>query len=159
KTLQQNLAMLDKLENAATAKLTTMTEKGMTNADQTLALITHITTKRKEYNAAITKNQQEQRETNEQQEFEQRKQNDLSEGTSKVERDAVINISKGNRAVGKLRLNYLVSAASWTPQYKFKATGKDKDPVTVEYLAAVRQQSGEDWSNIKISLSTAQPSL
>lgn len=159
KTLQQNLAMIEKLENATTAKLTTLTERGMTNADQTLTLISHVATKRKEYQLALTKNQQEQKAITEEIEFDQRKQNDLSAGTSKVERDAVINLSKTNRAVGRLRLNYLVSAASWTPQYKFKSTTKDKDPISVEYLAAVRQQSGEDWTNIKISLSTAQPSL
>jgi uncharacterized protein (TIGR02231 family) len=138
KTLQQNLAMLDKLENAATAKLTAATEKGMADASQTLTLINHIATKRQEYQTALTKNQQEQKAINDEIEFDQRKQNDLSAGTSKVERDAVINIAKANRAAGKLKLNYLVSAASWTPQYKFKASAKDKEPVMVEYLAAIR---------------------
>src|SRR4029079_18003110 len=34
-----------------------------------------------------------------------------------------------------------------------------KDSVLVEYLAAIRQQTGEDWSNVNITLSTAQPML
>ena len=29
----------------------------------------------------------------------------------------------------------------------------------VEYLAAIQQQTGEDWSNVKLVLSTAQPML
>lgn len=159
KTLQQNLQLLDKLEAFTAAKLVALTEKGMTNSEQTLALVNHVATKRKEYNLALTKNQQEQKAVAEEIEFDQRKQADLSAGTSKVERDAVISVTKTNRAAGKLRLNYLVGAASWTPQYKFKASAKDKDPISVEYLAAVRQQSGEDWTNVKITLSTAQPSL
>jgi uncharacterized protein (TIGR02231 family) len=55
-------------------------------------------------------------------------------------------------------LNYLVNTASWRPQYKVRA-GKDKDPVQVEYLAAIVQQSGEDWSNVAMTLSTAEPML
>src|SRR5205823_2865914 len=46
----------------------------------------------------------------------------------------------------------------WHPQYKFRA-GKDKDTVQLEYLAAVVQQTGEDWGNVDLILSTAQPML
>ena len=49
-----------------------------------------------------------------------------------------------------MRLNYLVDAAAWRPQYKLRA-GKDaKDPVQVEYLAAIIQQTGEDWQGVDI---------
>ena len=34
-----------------------------------------------------------------------------------------------------------------------------KDPVTVEYLAAIQQQSGEDWTGVDLVLSTAQASM
>jgi uncharacterized protein (TIGR02231 family) len=43
--------------------------------------------------------------------------------------------------------------------YKFRAGAKDKDPVSLEYLAAIEQQTGEDWSNVALTLSTAQPLL
>src|SRR5439155_20721831 len=57
------------------------------------------------------------------------------------------------------RLNYLVDAAAWRPQYKLRAGKAAKDPVQVEYLAALIQHSGEDWANVKLVLSTAQPML
>src|SRR5207248_2514089 len=48
------------------------------------------------------------------------------------------------------------------PQYKFR-TGEGakegKDVVQLEYLAAVTQQSGEDWQGVHLVLSTAQPML
>ena len=62
-------------------------------------------------------------------------------------------------AAGKVRLNYLVDAASWRPQYKLRAGKTAKEPVQLEYLAAVVQHTGEDWSNVKLVLSTAQPML
>ena len=41
----------------------------------------------------------------------------------------------------------------------FRAGKGEKDPVQVEYLAGVVQQTGEDWTNVKLILSTAQPML
>ncbi len=43
-----------------------------------------------------------------------------------------------------------------TEQTKLRA-GKDKDPVRVEYLAAIAQLTGEDWKDVNLTLSTAQP--
>lgn len=68
-------------------------------------------------------------------------------------------MNKTNAAAGKVRLNYLVDAAAWHPQYKVRAGKGAKDPVQVEYLAAITQQSGEDWQGVELVLSTAEPML
>jgi len=83
---------------------------------------------------------------------------ELSAGSSRTERDAVIVVDKTNNAAGKVNLNYLVSAATWKPRYKLRA-GADKDAIQLEYLAAIEQQSGEDWIGAEMILSTAQPML
>src|SRR5205085_12056235 len=83
----------------------------------------------------------------------------LASGPARTERDAVIAVEKSNAAAGKVRLNYLVNAASWHPQYKLRAGKTAKDQVQLEYLAAVLQHTGEDWANVKLVLSTAQPML
>ena len=77
-------------------------------------------------------------------EFATRELAELTSGSSRTERDAVIVVDKGEPA-GKVRLNYLVTAATWRPQYRFRA-GAEKDPVQLEYLAAIEQQTGEDWT-------------
>jgi hypothetical protein len=83
----------------------------------------------------------------------------MTAGTSKTERDAVIVVDKTNNGPGKVKLNYLVGAATWHPAYKLRA-GKDiKDAAQLEYLAAVTQQTGEDWGSVNLTLSTAQPML
>ena len=68
-------------------------------------------------------------------------------------------MDKPQAAAGKVRLNYLVDAASWRPQYKFRAGKSAKEAIQLEYLAAVVQHTGEDWSNVNLVLSTAQPML
>lgn len=158
KVLSDNMALLSKLEAFTAATMQHLTEKGVLSSDQTISLSKYIMETRSAKSDDLTKVRQQIQANAEAEQFLIRKLNELSTGPNKTERDAVITVNKANNAGGKIRLNYLVSNASWTPQYKFRA-GKDKDPVLVEYLAAIRQQSGEEWGNVNITLSTAQPML
>jgi hypothetical protein len=157
--IEQTLAMLAKLETSMAAEVKTLTEKGLPSADNTIKMAKYLMETRTEKTAALTKLKQDLQSNQEQQDFLNRQLSEKAAGTSRIERDAIITVAKTTNAAGKLRLNYLVSAASWTPQYKCRASQKDKDPVQVEYLAAIRQQTGEDWTNVRITLSTAQPQL
>jgi len=55
-------------------------------------------------------------------------------------------------------LKYLVSDAGWAPSYDIKASDINK-PVDFVYRAKVYNNTGITWSNVKIKLSTADPSL
>jgi uncharacterized protein (TIGR02231 family) len=57
-----------------------------------------------------------------------------------------------------LRLAYTVGGASWQPRYDARLDSKQRS-VELGYLAYVRQATGEDWKNIALTLSTAQPGL
>lgn len=63
-------------------------------------------------------------------------------------------------AAGKLQLslNYTVPGASWTPSYDARVMSGDKS-VSLSYYGVVRQNTGEDWKEIALTLSTARPSL
>lgn len=50
-------------------------------------------------------------------------------------------------------VNYLVNRAGWIPSYDLRATGAD-DPVNLTYKASIYQKTGEDWNNVKLTLST-----
>lgn len=50
-------------------------------------------------------------------------------------------------------VNYLVNRAGWVPSYDLRATGAD-DPVNLTYKASIFQKTGEDWDNVKLTLST-----
>ncbi len=55
-----------------------------------------------------------------------------------------------------LRLDYQVPNASWTPLYDARLDTQTEDLNLVLY-GAVRQNTGEDWNNVSLTLSTAQP--
>ena len=59
---------------------------------------------------------------------------------------------------GKIRLNYLVGSVTWRPEYKLRA-GKVNEDVQVDYQANLMQHSGEEWNQVNMTLSTAQPML
>ncbi len=57
-----------------------------------------------------------------------------------------------------LRLRYYDEAAGWQPTYDFRVEDLRK-PLQISYLAEVFQYSGEAWKQVKLTLSTANPSL
>ncbi|MCX5635288.1 MAG: DUF4139 domain-containing protein, partial [Planctomycetota bacterium] len=58
----------------------------------------------------------------------------------------------------KLEFNYMVSGANWLPQYNLRANSA-AGTVLIEHNAIIHQSSGEDWTNVAMTLSTAQPTL
>ncbi|MFB6931976.1 mucoidy inhibitor MuiA family protein [Streptomyces chartreusis] len=56
----------------------------------------------------------------------------------------------------RLRLTHLTSCALWRPAYRAVLDGGS---VTLETDATVWQRTGEDWSNVRLTLSTARSAL
>lgn len=68
----------------------------------------------------------------------------------------VITFMAKEAASGRIDLSYLASNAGWTPLYDIRseaATGK----INLTYKAQVRQQTGLDWDDVKLSISTNNP--
>jgi len=55
-----------------------------------------------------------------------------------------------------LNFNYLVSEAGWRPMYDMKVVNTSQ-PVNLDYKAGIYQQTGFDWKDVKITVSTANP--
>ena len=70
----------------------------------------------------------------------------------------VITVSSKEIVTGKLTFSYLVSGAGWTPLYDLKSevlTGK----VNLNYKAQVYQNTGVNWEDVKLTISTNNPYL
>ncbi len=55
----------------------------------------------------------------------------------------------------KLYLSYVVYGASWFPNYNARVSSEEKE-LLLEYNSTIIQNTGENWENIGIKLSTAQ---
>jgi Domain of unknown function (DUF4139)/N-terminal domain of unknown function (DUF4140) len=155
--IEQNLQLLSKLENFTSVTMQHLAEKGLLNSEATLALTKYIMDSRAEKSTAQVALQQKVQANTDATQFVTRELTELAAGSSRTERDAVIVVDRADGG-GTVRLNYLVTAATWRPLYRFRA-GAEKDPVQLEYLAAIEQQTGEDWTGVDMTLSTAQPQL
>ncbi len=60
------------------------------------------------------------------------------------------------RAKCSLGLRYLVGDASWSPNYNIRAMNIEED-VNLEYKAQICNDTGVNWKNISLRLSTAEP--
>lgn len=56
----------------------------------------------------------------------------------------------------RLTLKYLVRSAGWTPSYDVRVKDISR-PLELAYKALVYQSSGEDWSEVMLSLSSGEP--
>ncbi|TWJ02523.1 uncharacterized protein (TIGR02231 family) [Mucilaginibacter frigoritolerans] len=83
---------------------------------------------------------------------------DILKGSSTATSNIRVTISSKVTTQSEFTLNYVVHDASWYPTYDIRA--KDvNSPVSISYKANVSQQSGEDWKNIKLTLSTGNPTV
>ncbi len=95
---------------------------------------------------------------NEQLQLLQRKRAEITAGASRTEREAVLFLQKQAPGGAEVRLNYLVSNCGWSPAYTVRSEA-DRKKVRIEYNALIQQLSGEDWTDVTLTLSTASPAL
>jgi Domain of unknown function (DUF4139)/N-terminal domain of unknown function (DUF4140) len=156
----QDLQYLQKLEGFTSTALTDLSKKGRLDSAAILTLSSFVMENRGAKTKTETDLRQRLQSNTEAIEFAARQLAELSSGSSRVERDAVIVVHKTRPQADTVRLGYLVGAASWWPQYRLRGgSGADNASVRLEYLAALTQQTGESWSGVRVTLSTARPSL
>ncbi len=72
--------------------------------------------------------------------------------------EIVVSVSVETATSVELDVNYVVTNAGWYPVYDLRAINT-KTPVQLNYKANVYQNTREEWKNVKLKLSTANPSL
>ncbi len=72
--------------------------------------------------------------------------------------DVIVKVSAKAATKGKFQLTYMVSNAGWYPTYDIRA--KDvSSPIQLVYKANVSQNSEEDWKNVRLTLSSGNPTI
>lgn len=70
------------------------------------------------------------------------------------------NLTVGIESTGEgefeLEVSYVVNSAIWKPLYDIRVDTKSKS-IHLGYLGQIIQNSGEDWTNVNLTLSTAKP--
>jgi len=70
--------------------------------------------------------------------------------------EIVISVSAELATLADLKVSYVVANAGWNAIYDIRAINT-KSPLQLSYKANVFQSTGEEWKNVKLKLSTANP--
>eukprot|EP00045_Choanoeca_perplexa_P006422 m.54570 g.54570 ORF g.54570 m.54570 type:complete len:610 (-) comp13633_c0_seq1:137-1966(-) len=76
----------------------------------------------------------------------------------KPRKDIVLTVQVFQATQVKLAISYQVKKASWTPSYDVRLSS-DADNMKLHYYGQIKQNTGEDWNDVALTLSTAQPSV
>src|SRR6478736_1719644 len=70
----------------------------------------------------------------------------------------LVTVSAERATALKLAVNYVVYNAGWYPVYDLRATNT-KSPMKLSYKANVYQNTGVNWNNVNLTLTTTNPSI
>ncbi len=87
-----------------------------------------------------------------------RELNELNANNTYTRSEIIILVSSDKTTSSDIEVKYLVHSAGWSPAYDIKAEDTDK-PVEFIYRAKVFNNTDIDWKNLKMTLSTADPTL
>ena len=73
-------------------------------------------------------------------------------------REIVLKVNTPSDVSTQFKISYLTTSASWSPTYEIRCENTGK-PLLLTSRAKIVQQTGYDWKNVHIKLSTANPML
>jgi uncharacterized protein (TIGR02231 family) len=82
----------------------------------------------------------------------------FSGADTRKRKEAHVDLAVATGGKFEFEVSYLEFNARWVPSYDVRVDS-EKKKVTVRYFGMVSQKTGEDWSGIKVQLSTARPAL
>lgn len=85
-----------------------------------------------------------------------KQQQELSKQATTATSEIIVTVQSKETSNAGFTLSYFVDKAGWYPTYDLRVTDISH-PITMAYKANVYQSSGEDWKDIKLTLSTANP--
>lgn len=88
----------------------------------------------------------------------QRKINDLRSKMSVENIKAIVTVVVTEKTDEEIALEYVVRGASWHAEYDLRASASE-ETAELSYFCVVNQQTGEDWKDVQLMLSTAEPNI
>jgi uncharacterized protein (TIGR02231 family) len=84
----------------------------------------------------------------------------LEPARQKKRRSAVIGIEAAGEGAARIELSYTIIGASWKPLYDIRLTGESgAEELSITAIAEISQKTGQDWSDVELSISTARPAI
>lgn len=112
----------------------------------------------KKYISAIAQHERQQQELDKQIEALRQQLRQLQTPHSQQSFNIIVAIEPSGSGNFELEVSYVVMGARWTPLYDLRVNTTNNQ-INLNYLAEVNQNTGEDWTGVALTLSTAKPGL
>jgi uncharacterized protein (TIGR02231 family) len=154
--LQAQTVMLDRMEAALFAPPTKdVPRPDLTQFTNSLTYLTEQKAKIIAENATLDEQREElQNKTN----TAQNQLNELRGAGGKGYKTVTVRVSAASAGNLEVALSYTVPGASWVPSYDARVLSTER-AVALSYFGVVRQNTGEEWKDVALTLSTARPGL
>jgi len=165
RTLQDGLAALELRRNfiqSLSEKSVDRFSRGLAeqrvNLAQTAELLEFVGQQHSDLAGAIAQQNQTLRELNKHLSALQQQLQQVQTPRPKESYSVVVSILPAGTGEFQLEVSYTVDRASWQPLYDLRVDTQTK-LLQLDYLAEVTQNTGEDWTEVALILSTAKPGL
>jgi len=132
--------------------------KQQVGLNETGELLNFLGTNYLKYVSAIAQHERQQQELDNQIEALRQQLWQVQSPDSQQSFNIIVTIEPSSGGNFELEVSYVVMRARWTPLYDLRAN-LTNNQINLNYLAEVNQNTGEDWTGVALTLSTAKPGL
>ncbi len=177
-TLVKRLETVQKMAEVAADRYARSLAQGTVQLEAAQQLLDFISGQTQQVKQEQLKLTQQQRENKKQQEVVQSQINQLASPQQRQDNFVSVPVEVSSAGDFALELTYVVYGAKWQPLYDLRISSQPtaapalvqpaaspppsavfNGKLTLGYLASLSQNTGEDWSAVNLTLSTARPSL
>ena len=155
---QAGLGFLSHLSEAAASSLARAVGSGRAGYDELSGMAGHLSASTANTLAKRREIASRRRAAQQELEAAQARLSAAEQGSAKPKQvafvDVAVDLEARAAAEAEIDLTYHVSGASWRPLYDLMLDG---ERLNVSYLAEITQQTGEDWPEVALVLSTTRP--
>ncbi|MBE9186864.1 mucoidy inhibitor MuiA family protein [Microcoleus sp. LEGE 07076] len=126
--------------------------------NETGELLNFLGSNYKKYISAIAQHERQQRELDQQITALHQQLRQLQTPHSQQSFNIIVAIEPSGSGNFELEVSYVVTRARWTPLYDLRVNTTNNQ-INLNYLAEVNQNTGEDWTGVALTLSTAKPGM
>ena len=152
------LKFVEGLGEKTVASFSSSIAKQQIGLNETGEFLNFLGTNHLKYVSAIAQHHRQQRELDKQIQALQQQLLQVQTPHSLESLNIIVAIESSGSGNFELEISYVVILASWTPLYDLRVN-TTTNQINLNYLAEVNQNTGENWTGVALTLSTAKPGL
>ena len=152
------LKFVENLSEKSVGSFASSIAKQQIGLNETGELVNFLGSNYKKYVSAIALYERQQREIDKQIKALNQQLGQVQTPHSQQSFNIIVAIEPSGSGNFELEVSYVVMRARWTPLYDLRVNTTNNQ-INLNYLAEVNQNTGEDWTGVALTLSTAKPGM